>query len=213
MPEPTLTALEFPELLRVVQSYAVSELGRNFLGALRPRLELHQIQPLFQQVQELRELQYREGPFPIADFPPLAAWLRKATVRGSLLPANAFNDILQVLRLAGRLRHYIGLGGELTPHLASLADNLKDLTPLADAIQQSISPHNFILDQASPALGEVRRELADTRERVNRRIKQDFFGPQYQDVLQNPIISRRHGRYVIPIKADHKGAIPGIIHD
>jgi DNA mismatch repair protein MutS2 len=216
MPEPTLTALEFPELLRVVQTYAVSDLGRNFLGALQPLAplaDLHQIQAPFRQIQELRELQYREGPLPFTDFPRLTTWLSKATVRGSLLPAEAFNDVLLVLRLARHLKDFIKLGGELVPHLASLADNLQDLTLLAEAIQQCISPHNFILDQASPALAQVRRELADTRERVNRQIKQAFFTPAYQDVLQSPIISQRHGRYVIPIKADHKGAIPGIIHD
>ena len=59
----------------------------------------------------------------------------------------------------------------------------------------------------------MRRELTDTRERVNRQIKQDFFQPAFQDALQSPLISQRHGRYVIPIKADHKGVIPGIIHD
>jgi DNA mismatch repair protein MutS2 len=213
MPEPTLTALEFPQLLRVVQTYAVSDLGRNFLGALQPLSDLHQIQAPFRQIQELRELQYREGPLPFTDFPLLTPWLTKATVRGSLLPPEAFNDVLQVLRLARHLRHYIGLGGDLTPSLSALADNLKDLTPLTEVIQQCISPHNFILDQASPALAQVRRELTDTRERVNRQIKQDFFQPAYQDALQSPLISQRHGRYVIPIKADHKGVIPGIIHD
>jgi DNA mismatch repair protein MutS2 len=219
MPEPTLTALEFPELLRVVQTYAVSDLGRNFLAALKPGApvaplaDLHRLQAPFRQIQELRELQYREGPLPLTDFPLLTTWLNKATVPGSLLPAAAFNDVLQVLRLARHLKHYISLGGELTPRLGSLADNLKDLTPLTDAIQQCISPHNFILDQASPTLAQVRQELADTRERVNRRIKQAFFTPAYQDVLQSPLISQRHGRYVIPIKADHKGVIPGIIHD
>jgi DNA mismatch repair protein MutS2 len=213
MPEPTLTALEFPQLLRVVQTYAVSDLGRDFLGALQPLSDLHQIQARFRQIQELRELQYREGPLPFADFPLLTTWLTKATVRGSLLPPEAFNDVLQVLRLARHLRHYIRLGGDLTPSLSALADNLKDLPPLTEVIQQCISPHNFILDQASPALAQVRRELTDTRERVNRHIKQDFFQPAYQDALQSPLISQRHGRYVIPIKADHKGVIPGIIHD
>ncbi|MEJ2673208.1 MAG: Smr/MutS family protein [Deltaproteobacteria bacterium] len=213
MPEPTLTALEFPALLRVVQNYAVSELGRNYLGALKPRTDLVYIQTAFAQIHELRELQYREGPIPFSDFPRLATWLNKATVRGSLLPAEAFNDLLQVLRLARQLKHYIGLGDDLTPNLAALAGGLKDLPQLSEAIQQCISPHNFILDQASPALAQVRRELTDTREQVNRQIKQTFFGPAYQDVLQNPLISQRHGRYVIPIKADHKGAIPGIIHD
>ncbi len=213
MPEPTLTALEFPQLLRVVQTYAVSDLGRDFLGALKPLANLHQIQAPFRQIQELRELQYREGPVPLTDFPLLTPWLTKATVRGSLLPPEAFNHVLQVLRLARHLRHYIRLGGDLTPRLAVLADNLKDLTPLTDVIQQCISPHNFILDQASPGLAQVRRELTDTRERVNRQIKQDFFQPAFQNALQSPLISQRHGRYVIPIKADHRGVIPGIIHD
>ncbi len=213
MPEPTLTALEFSELLRVVQTYAVSDLGRDFLGALKPLADLHQIQTPFRQIQELRELQYREGPLPLTDFPLLTSWLTKATVRGSLLPSEALNEVLQVLRLARHLRHYLRLGGDLTPRLSALADNFKDLTPLTEAIQQCISPHNFILDQASPALAQVRRELTDTRERVNRQIKQDFFQPAYQDALQSPLISQRHGRYVIPIKADHKGVIPGIIHD
>jgi DNA mismatch repair protein MutS2 len=213
MPEQTLTALEFPGLLRVVQGYAVSALGRSFLAALAPLPDLNDIQANFRHLRELQELQYREGALPLVDFPDLAPWLTKATVPGSLLPAAAFNDLLQVLRLARQLQHYLGLGGDLTPDLGALAANLKDLPALTAAIQQCISPHNFILDQASPALAAVRRELADTRERVNRQIRQTFFRPQYQDVLQNPIISQRHGRYVIPIKADHKGAIPGIIHD
>src|SRR4030066_1069687 len=141
MPEATLIALEFPQLLRVVQTYAVSDLGRDFLGALKPLAplaDLHQIQAPFRQIQELRELQYREGPVPLTDFPLLTTWLTKATVRGSLLPSEAFNHVLQVLRLARHLRRYIRLGGDLTPRLSALADNFKDLTPLTEVIQQCI---------------------------------------------------------------------------
>ncbi|MFA5109777.1 MAG: hypothetical protein WC443_00060 [Desulfobaccales bacterium] len=213
MPEPTLTALEFPELLRVIQTYAVSDLGRDFLGALKPCTDLPRLAAPFRQLQELRELQYREGPLPLTDFPLLTTWLNRATVRGSLLPPEAFTNVLQVLRLSRQLKHYLKLGGDLAPSLAALADRLRDLSALAEPIAQCISPHNFILDQASPGLAQVRRELTETRESVNRQIKQSFFTAEYQDVLQNPIISQRHGRYVIPIKADHKGAIPGIIHD
>jgi dsDNA-specific endonuclease/ATPase MutS2 len=151
MPEPTLTALEFPQLLRVVQTYAISDPGRDFLGGLTPLADLHQIQAPFRQIQELRELQYREGPIPFTDFPRLTTWLTKAVVRGSLLPAEAFNQVLQVLRLARHLRHYIGLGGNLTPRLSALATDLKDLTSLTEVIQQCISPHNSFWTRPAPA--------------------------------------------------------------
>jgi len=213
MPEQSLSALEFPGLIRVVQHYAVSPLGRSFLASLKPLADLSQIQQKFHQMREWQELENREGAAPLDDFSDLAPWLAKATVRGSLLHPEAFNEILQVLVLSGHLRHYLKLAPDLTPHLARLAAALADLSRLKEAIQQCISPHNFLLDQASPGLAGVRRELSDTREQINRQIKQSFFRPEFQDALQNPIISQRHGRYVIPIKADHKGAIPGIIHD
>ncbi|MEW6660531.1 MAG: endonuclease MutS2 [Thermodesulfobacteriota bacterium] len=212
MPEQTLTALEFPGVLGVVQEYATSALGRNFLASLRPVDNLSSIRAKFQEIHELQDLESREGELPLSDFPDLSPWLAKALVRGSLLPAPAFNDILLVLRLSRQCRQYL-FQGEAYPHLYALAGGLHDLASLRTAIKQCISPHNFILDQASPELAAVRREIAATREGLNRQIKQNFFGAQYQDALQTPTISQRHGRYVIPVKADHKGAIPGIIHD
>jgi DNA mismatch repair protein MutS2 len=212
MPEQTLTALEFPGVLGVVQRYAISALGRNFLARLRPISDLFNIREKFQEIRELQDLNSREGEVPLTDFPDLSPWLAKALVRGSLLPPEAFNDIVLVLRLARQVRHYL-LQGEAYPLLTNLAGPLHDLASLRTAIKQSISPHNFILDQASPELAAVRREMARTREGLNRQIKENFFGPQYQDALQGPTISQRHGRYVIPLKADHKGAIAGIIHD
>jgi DNA mismatch repair protein MutS2 len=212
MPEQTLTALEFPGVLGVVQEYATSALGRNFLATLRPVSDLSSIRAKFQEIHELQDLTSREGELPLTDFPDLSPWLAKALVRGSLLPPEAFNAILQVLRLSRKLRQFL-LQGDTYPSLTALAGPLHDLASLRTGIKQCISPHNFILDQASPELNAVRRELAQTREGLNRQIKQNFFGAQFQDALQNPTISQRHGRYVIPLKADHKGAIPGIIHD
>jgi DNA mismatch repair protein MutS2 len=212
MPEQTLTALEFPGVLGVVQEYAISALGRNFLASLRPVDNLSSIRAKFQEIHELQDLESREGELPLSDFPDLSPWLHKALVRGSLLPTPAFNDILLVLRLSRHCRQYL-LRGEVYPHLHALTTGLHDLSPLRTSIKQCISPHNFILDQASPELAAVRREIARTREGLNRQIKQNFFGAEYQDALQSPTISQRHGRYVIPVKADHKGAIPGIIHD
>ncbi len=213
MTDKTMTALEFPGLLCLLQEYAFSSLGKTFLAGLTPLADLSLIQGKFQELKELQDWQNREGPPPLRDFPALSLWLAKATVPGSLLPPLAFNEILSVLRLSHQLRLYLLPAGPARPCLAGLAARLTDLPNLREAIVRSISPHNFILDQASPALARVRQELASTRELINRQIKQAFFTPSYQDIIQTPTISQRHGRYVIPLKADHKGAIPGIIHD
>ncbi|MFZ2087401.1 MAG: endonuclease MutS2 [Desulfobaccales bacterium] len=213
MPEDTLNALEFSGLLRIIQSYAASSLGWAFLAELRPQADVADIQIKFTEIRELQDLENREGDIPLADFPDLDAYLAKAKVPGSLLAPSAFNDILQVLRLTRQVRLYLSSGGTRLQALARLAAALHDLGDLQEVIAQSISPHNFILDGASPELARVRRELAEARGALNRHIKQSFFSDHYQNVIQNPLISQRHGRYVIPIKADHKGAIPGIIHD
>uniref|UniRef100_A0A7V6DR50 Endonuclease MutS2 n=1 Tax=Desulfobacca acetoxidans TaxID=60893 RepID=A0A7V6DR50_9BACT len=207
----TLNALEFPGLLRIVQSYAASSVGQAYLAALRPLTELAAIQEKFSEIRELQDLESRAGDIPLGDFPDLAAALAKARVPGSLLPPQTFNDILHVLRLTRQVRLYLAQG-HLTA-LARLASALNDLTELKSAITGSISPHNFILDGASPELARVRRELGDARGALYRQIKQSFFGETYQHIIQTPTISQRHGRYVIPVKADHKGVIPGIIHD
>jgi DNA mismatch repair protein MutS2 len=211
MSEETLSALEFPGLLRIVQAYAASGLGQVHLDGLRPLTDLADIQVKFAEIRELQDLESREGDIPLVDFPDLAASLAKAKVPGSLLPPPAFNDLLQVLRLARQVRLYLAQG-DLSA-LARLAAALHDLADLKKVIAQSISPHNFILDGASPELARVRRELGDARGALNRQIKHSFFTDHYHNVIQTPVISQRHGRYVIPIKADHKGTIPGIIHD
>jgi DNA mismatch repair protein MutS2 len=213
MPEDTLQALEFSGLLMVLQQYAASGLGRSVLGNSAPLSTFEAIQVKFQEIREFQDLENREGDIPLVDFPDLAPWLAKAKVPGSLLPAQAFNDILQVLRLVRTVRLYLAAGAADRPALARLAGGLRDLPELREHISRCISPHNFILDSASPELARVRRELADAREALHRQIKQQFFTPALQHLIQTPTISQRHGRYVIPLKADHKGAIPGIIHD
>ena len=72
MPEQTLTALEFPGVLAVVQQYAVSALGRDFLARLKPKSDLAGIRAKFQEIHELQDLTSREGELPLNDFPDLS---------------------------------------------------------------------------------------------------------------------------------------------
>ena len=150
MAEQSLSALEFPGLLRVVQQYAVSPLGGIFWAGSSPSLICSESRQNFSKSRNGRNWRTGRAPFPWTISPLLTAWLTKVTVRGSLLPAEAFNEILQVLRLAGHLKTY-PLSRDLTPHLLALAGGLKDLSRLTEAIQQCISPHISSWTRPAPA--------------------------------------------------------------
>lgn len=212
MPDKTLAALEFPDLVRVLQGFAVSRLGKDFLSTLTPTANFAALQQKFQEIRDLKDLEDRAGDLPLSELPDLTLWLRRAARPGSLLPPEAFNDLLAVIRRAQEVRLHL----EHTPPESTLRRLLLGLHPLPElrqAILTAVSPHNFLLDSASPELARVRRELAHTREHLQRFIKQRYFSPPKVEAVQSPVISQRGGRFVIPVKADHRGAIPGIIHD
>lgn len=212
MPDKTWAALEFPDLVRVLQHFAVSRLGKDFLATLRPTADFATLQQRFQEIRDLKDLEDRAGDLPFSELPDLTLWLTRAVVPGSLLPPEAFNDLLLVLRRAREVRQHLEQGPSEST-LGRLLIALHPLSELRQAIVAAVSPHNFLLDSASPGLARVRRELAATRERLQRFIKERYFSPPRLEAVQRPIISQRNGRFVIPVKADHRGAIPGIIHD
>ncbi|MDD3581735.1 MAG: hypothetical protein PHW74_12025, partial [Desulfobacca sp.] len=213
MAEQTLRALEFPELIKVLQGYASSALGRTRLAQIRPLSDPAQIAALLQEVTELGELTVVEGPCPLEPFPDLATLRRRVQVPGSLLEPSDFNQILRVLRLVSRVRQYFAAVAGRYPLIARRALQLQELTPLRQAIQKAISPHSLILDQASPELQQLREEMACTRQQLTRQIQNLFSQPEFRDVLQDRLVAQRHGRYVILLKAECKGRVPGIIHD
>lgn len=213
MAEQTLKALEFPELLKVIKGYACSSLGRACLAGLAPHSDHSYISDRLQEVTELGDLTTVEGPCPLEKFPDLAHLLRRVKVPGSLLEPVDFNQSLRVLRLISRIRQYFAAAVPQYPLIAGRALRLQELTAVRQAIQNAISPHNLMLDQASPDLQQLREEIARTRQHLTRQLQHLFTQPQFKDLLQDRLVAQRNGRYVILLKAECKGKAPGIIHD
>ncbi len=213
MAQQTQRVLEFPQVIKILQRFAGSSLGRRCLATLQPSWNFEEVQTRLQEVNELAELTVVEGPCPIEGCPDLAAILRRVTVPGSVLLPEDFNQILTVLRLISRVRRYFQGVQDRQPLLARYGHQLRDLVTVKQAIQTAISPHGIILDQASEELRRLRQEMQSSRQQVSRKLHQLFGQPDMREVLQDQVISQRNGRYVIPIKADFKGKINGIIHD
>ena len=209
----TQKVLEFPQVLEILQGYASTPPGRQWLAALQPRWTLAEVEALSVEVREAADYLLLEGPCQLAGCPDLEKILPRATVPGSILSPEALNNILAALRLMQRQQRYFLAAQARCPHLGRFGRDLRDLSALKTAIQSTISPHGHILDQASPALAQIRREIQSTRQLLSQKLQALFQQPGIREMLQDQIISQRHERYVIPIKADYKGRLPGIIHD
>ena len=213
MAQQTLKVLEFPQLIKILQRFAASLPGRRNLANLQPSWNFDEVQARLQEVDELAELTLVEGPCPLEGCPDLAAILKRVMVPGSILLPDDLNQILAVLRLISRVRRYFQGIKERQPLIARYGQQLRDLVEVKQAIQAAISPHGMILDQASEELGRLRQEMQASRQQISRKLHQLFGQAAIREVLQDQVISQRNGRYVIPIKADFKGKINGIIHD
>jgi DNA mismatch repair protein MutS2 len=137
-------------------------------------------------------------------------WIERAA-RGGRLDPNQFLDIAATLDAAARLSD--ALSTERRPLLRDLAREIHALPSLRNVLERSFDPTGELLDTASPRLGGLRRAVRIAYERLRSRLDQFIHSGELAGSLQEPIITLRGGRYVIPIRADSKGRVKGIVHD
>ena len=136
-----------------------------------------------------------------------------AAERGVLLEPQTLLDIRATLRQATTLHRIIGrLGGQF-PRLADVADRLEECTALQHEIGRVLDETGEIMDSASPKLATVRREMRIAFDRLQDKLHNIINNTNNATYLQEKLITQRHGRYVIPLRAEFKGRIPGIVHD
>ena len=133
--------------------------------------------------------------------------------RGVLIEPNVLLDIRYTLKRGTVLkRNMAKLKGQY-PLIAEIAEEIEEVQALQDAIETSIDDNGAVKDTASAKLAIVRRDLKISHERLMSKLNSMVQSKQNQPMLQEPIVTMRNGRYVIPLKAEYKGRIPGIVHD
>jgi DNA mismatch repair protein MutS2 len=133
---------------------------------------------------------------------------------GSALGASELLEIASTVRASRAWRHGLSPLQDEVPALLELAQSYLDDHPgLVEDIQDAISENGDILDSASPALARIRSELRGAHDRLVTRLREIMSSAPFRDVVQDPVVTQRNGRYVIPIRADSRGQVPGIVHD
>ncbi|MGQ9631463.1 MAG: endonuclease MutS2 [bacterium] len=201
--------LEFDKIKGIISRYSASELGRKLVEELTPLGDVESIREKQRETSQMRNLVEAWGRPPFDGVCDIRPHLDKSEVEGASLQAEELVRIATTLRAGRLIKRFVSEGRELCPLIYDRVRNLAVFVEIEGAIFRAIDESGEIKDSASPALARVRREMRSTKDEIQSKL-QGLLGGSF---VQEPIITLRNDRYVIPIKRSHKGSIKGIVHD
>jgi DNA mismatch repair protein MutS2 len=213
MNDKTFFTLEMNKVLVHLASHTSFSGGEDLALTLMPTTDLAEARLWLQQTTEARIL-LEEHPeqFHLGGVHDVRG-AALSTTRGMVLEPSDLLDIRATLRRATLLRRLMVRLRGTYPLLATLAEGMEESAALQHEIGRVIGEDARVLDSASPRLAIIRHDLKVAFDRLQSKLNAVLNAPSHAPYLQEQIITQRNGRYVIPIKAEFKGRIPGIIHD
>ncbi len=211
MNQHTFRALEFDAVRTLLLAHTGSVAGRERIQALAPAPEPGVVREALARTTEAVTLVERLGRQPYHDLPDLGPLLPVARVEGLFLEPRALLDVASFASGGGEICWRVARE-EGTPRLSRLASRWTETGDLAAAIRRAILPSAEVADDASPRLAECRRGLVRLRSQLTTVMESFLRGKEADRLLQDKIVTTRNDRYVLLLKAEHRGQIPGIIH-
>lgn len=210
--EKSLNILELPTVLEMLAAEAVTDGGREACFKLRPSADRLEVKNRLAETSAAKEMMVVRGSPSLSGIKDIRPSLSRADLGGSLNTIELLN-IARVLQCARLVKGYTSddkLGKSCIDHLfAALHANRF----LEEKITGSIVGEDEIADSASSELANIRRKIRAASARVRDCLQKIISSQSYAKVLQEPIITMRSDRFVVPVKAECKGAIPGLVHD
>jgi DNA mismatch repair protein MutS2 len=211
MDEKTLATLEFPKILALLAERTSFAPSRERALALRPTGDPVAAQAALVETSEARRVLAVQPAFGIGGARDLRPLLDRASI-GGVLDVRELLDVLDTLRAVRQVRATLGRLADEAPQLAAYAARLDDCRALAEELARAIDEHAAeVADAASPRLARLRGELRQAHERLMRRLHELL--ATHRAAMQDALITIREGRYVLPVRADARGAVRGIVHD
>ena len=206
----SIALLEFPlvrERLAAATSFAP---GRRLAEALEPSNDPVVVGHGLDETDQARALLAERSTIGVGGAHDIAPWTERAMRGGRLDPAH-FLEIAETLDSISRLG--TALGEERRPLLRELARDLHPLPALRSTLARSFDPVGELLDSASPRLGGLRASVRVAYDRLRRRLEALVQAETATGALQESLVTMRNGRYVIPVKAEARSRVKGIVHD
>ncbi|MBA3850963.1 MAG: endonuclease MutS2 [Chloroflexi bacterium] len=202
--------LEFPLIRARLAGHASFAPSRRLAEGLSPSSDAFIVARALDETDQTRALLSERPDVGVGGARDIGPALERAA-RGGRLEASELLDITATLIAAGRLQD--ALREDRRPLLHELARRISPLPALRNRLELSLDPAGELLDSASPALGGLRRAVRIAYERLRSRLEDLVHRSDMGSALQEPIVTLRNGRYVVPVRSDSRGKVKGIVHD
>ena len=207
----TLEKLEFKKICKIVSDFAITYLGKNLANELMPMSTKKEIEKALMQTSEAETLLYRLSNAPISEIADLTIHLKQLENSNCLTPKQLL-DLAMLLQISQNLKTYFHtdiIKNSDFPNLTNLFENLYTNASLVQSIQTAIIDENTIEDTASPLLKKIRNHLRQKESEIQTKL-QSLLHSKY---IQEPIVTIRNNRFVIPVKSEYRSTVKGFVHD
>ncbi|HIR13108.1 MAG TPA: endonuclease MutS2 [Candidatus Choladousia intestinavium] len=213
MNEKALKVLEYEKIIQKLTELAGSAPGKALCRSLVPSAELSEILRMQQETSDAVSMLLRKGSVSFSGVTDMRGSLKRLEV-GSSLNIDELLRVCRLLETCLRVKSWARgeAGQEQENSLTGMFQSLQPLTPLSAEIRRCIPSEEEIDDNASPGLRQVRRQMQLTNERIRSQLT-SYVNGSYRTYLQDAVVTQRNGRFCLPVKAEHRSQVPGMIHD
>lgn len=213
MNQKALKTLEFDKIIHILTAHAASEGAKEMCRKLVPYDNINDVERAQRETADALRRVYRKGSVSFGGIRDIRGSLKRLEI-GGILGMGELLQIMSLLETAGKIRQYGQREADDTSR-DSLDESFEFLDPvptLASEIRRCILADNEMADDASSALLQIRRSMRQMNDKVHNTLNSMVNGSA-RSYLQDPVVTMRDGRYCLPVKAEHRSQVPGMIHD
>jgi DNA mismatch repair protein MutS2 len=205
--------IEWDAVRGLLGDEARTDMGRERARVVEPLVELSAIETAIEMTAEARLALTEKGAPPLGSIPDVRGILESSRIPGSVLEGSDLVMLLPLLDAAAQLSAYGRDLGPVAPRIVALTGGLPRVADLADSLRQALDHEGLVRDEASPRLRQLRRELRERRRRLVADLERLFQSSDADRIFAERFVTLRHGRYVVPVRAEARARVRGIVHD
>ena len=208
-----LKTLEYNKIIDKLTEFAGSALAKEMCRNLQPSTDLYEIQALQKETSDALSRIYQKGAVSFLGVRDIRGSIKRLEI-GAIIGINELLSICSLLDVCSKVKAYSrnDRDPDFEDSLEAMFQALQPLTPVSSEIRRCIASEEELNDDASPALFKIRRSMRQINDKVHAQL-QTMVNGSARTYLQDAVVTMRNGRYCIPVKAEHRGQIPGMIHD